>query len=110
VSEDRRPRPATQFGATAERVAANVRALREVRGLSIYSLSDALNGAGRPITPSAVAKIERLERHVTVDDLAALAAALKVTPQQLLNQPDACTTCAGTPPIGFVCRGCGAAA
>lgn len=110
MSDERRPRPATQFGATSEQVAGNVRGLREARGLTIYSLSDALSKAGRPITASAVAKIERLERHVTVDDLTALAAALKVTPQQLLNRSDACTTCAGSPPIGFTCRGCGAEA
>lgn len=84
MSETRRPRAATQYGPTAANVAANVRRVRELKGLSIYSLSAALEKAGRPIAPSAVAKIERQERQVTADDLTALAAVLSVNPSALL--------------------------
>ncbi|MBB3081266.1 helix-turn-helix domain-containing protein [Streptomyces violarus] len=84
MSDDkRRPRPAAQYGPTAEAVAQNVKRLREARGLTIYALSGALGTAGRPITASAIAKIERQQRQVTVDDLAALAVVLKVSPSAL---------------------------
>ncbi|WP_406444585.1 helix-turn-helix domain-containing protein [Streptomyces sp. NBC_01613] len=102
--------PPRQPGPAGERVAANVRSLRETRGLTVRSLSEALGEAGHPLNRWAVAKIEQLERHVTVDDLAALATVLKTTPQRLLNSPDACATCGGFPPAGFSCRSCGAEA
>lgn len=80
----RRPRPAVQYGPTALEVATNVQRLRKRRDLSIYALSGLLKEAGRPITPSAVAKIERGERQVSVDDLAALAVVFGVSPGALL--------------------------
>lgn len=82
--EKRRPRPAVQYGPTAATVAGNVKRLREIQNMTIYSLSGALETAGRPITPSAVAKIEKMQRQVTVDDLMALAIALEVSPSALL--------------------------
>ncbi|MER5384488.1 helix-turn-helix transcriptional regulator [Streptomyces sp. NPDC002688] len=84
TNEKRRPRPAAQYGPTAEAVAENVKRIRERRNLTIYSLSGALEKVGRPITPSAVAKIERQQRQVSVDDLAALAVVLGVSPSALL--------------------------
>ncbi|MFD6822488.1 helix-turn-helix domain-containing protein [Streptomyces sp. NPDC060085] len=84
TDEKRRPRPAAQYGPTAASVAENVKRLRERRNMTIYSLSGALDKVGRPITPSAVAKIERQQRQVTVDDLAALAVVLGVSPSALL--------------------------
>lgn len=84
TSEKRRPRPAAQYGPTGATVAANVRRVREARGLTIYELSGALDRAGRAIAPSAVAKIERKERQVSVDDLMALSVVLGVSPSALL--------------------------
>ncbi|MFM9595801.1 helix-turn-helix domain-containing protein [Streptomyces scabiei] len=84
TDEKRRPRPAAQYGPTAEAVAENVKRLRERRSMTIYSLSGALEKVGRPITPSAIAKIERQQRQVNVDDLAALAVVLGVSPSALL--------------------------
>jgi transcriptional regulator with XRE-family HTH domain len=89
-------------------VAANLQRLRKVRGLTIYSLSEALATVDRPITPSGIAKIERLERHVTVDDLVALSVTLNVAPQRLLEPATGCVTCSGAPPVGFACKECGA--
>ncbi|MFD9211644.1 helix-turn-helix domain-containing protein [Streptomyces sp. NPDC059544] len=82
--EKRRARPAVQYGPTAATVSENVKRLREVRNMTIYSLSGALGKVGRPITPSAVAKIEKQQRQVSVDDLMALAAVLRVNPSALL--------------------------
>jgi transcriptional regulator with XRE-family HTH domain len=84
TSEKRTTRPAIQYGPTASTVAANVRRLRAARGMTTYALSGAVKKAGRPITPSAVAKIEKMQRQVTVDDLAALAVVFGVSPAALL--------------------------
>jgi transcriptional regulator with XRE-family HTH domain len=82
--EKRRARPAVQYGPTAATVAANVARLRKARGWSIYALAGAMEKAGRPITPSAIAKLEKMQRQVSVDDLTALAAVLRVNPSALL--------------------------
>ncbi|MEV7309438.1 helix-turn-helix transcriptional regulator [Streptomyces microflavus] len=79
------PRTPTQVtDPTGLNVAANVRRVRKARGWSTYDLSRVLEKAGRPIAPSAVAKVERGERRVDVGDLTALAAALRVSPSALL--------------------------
>lgn len=79
------PRPRTQVSdETGKTVAANVRRIRELRGFSTYELSRALKAAGRPIAPSALAKVERAERRVDVGDLVALAVVLNTSPISLL--------------------------
>lgn len=79
------PRARTQItDDTGKNVALNVRRVRERRGLSTYDLSALLEEAGRPIAPSAIAKVERGERRVDVGDLTALAAVLRVNPSALL--------------------------
>lgn len=50
-------------------------------------LSARLAKLGRPILPSGITKIEQGKRRVDVDDLVALAAALKVTPTRLIMGP-----------------------
>jgi len=85
MSDDkRRPRPAAQYGPVAAAVARNVERLRKTRNMTIYSLSGALAEVGRPITPSAIAKIEKQQRQVTVDDLVALSVVLNTSPISLL--------------------------
>jgi transcriptional regulator with XRE-family HTH domain len=83
------PRPKTQISdPTGKTVAENVRRIRdEVRGWSTYELSRKLSEAGRPIAPSALAKLERGERRVDAGDLVALAVALEVNPSALLFPP-----------------------
>lgn len=83
------PRPKTQISdPTGKTVAENVRRIRDdVRGWSTYELSRKLSDAGRPIAPSALAKVERGERRVDVGDLMALAVALEVNPSALLFPP-----------------------
>jgi len=82
------PRSRTQVAdPTGQTVAANVRRIRERRGLSTYDVSKALSRAGRPIAASAIAKVERAERRVDVGDLTALAAVLHVNPSALLLPP-----------------------
>lgn len=96
------------IGAAGKNVAANLRRLREDRRLTTEGLSDVLREAGQPIAATGITKVEKLLRRVDVDDLVALAAALRVTPAQLLEPPAKCATCHGTPPPGFTCNDCGA--
>jgi len=71
-------------GPTAERVAANVKALRTERRMTLDELGAALARVGRPMQRSGLSKIETGDRRVDVDDLVALALALDVTPNRLL--------------------------
>jgi transcriptional regulator with XRE-family HTH domain len=79
-------------GDIADRVAQQVKALREERRLTLAQLSERLTEVGRPILPTGIKKIERggeLARRVDVDDLVGLALALGVTPNRLLFGGDA---------------------
>jgi len=82
-------RKAVEKGPTTRRVAANVKALRVERGLSLDELSERLAILGRPIIKTGLSKLERGERGADVDDLMALSLALLVTPNRLLLEPDA---------------------
>lgn len=76
-------------GPVADRVADNVKELRLLRRMSHRELSRRLAGVGRPILPSGVAKIEDGSRRVDVEDLVALALALRVPlPRLLLPSSD----------------------
>jgi 8-oxo-dGTP pyrophosphatase MutT (NUDIX family)/transcriptional regulator with XRE-family HTH domain len=61
-----------------------VRALREDRRLNQPQLASRMQELGTPVHASAISKIEKRERRVDVDDLAALAIALETTPNRLL--------------------------
>ncbi|WP_236244526.1 helix-turn-helix domain-containing protein [Streptomyces sp. CC210A] len=85
-----------ELGPTGRQVAANVKRLREARGLTLRGLSALLKQAGRPLSADALNKIEngrpvdteeekgRAVRRVDADDLVALAAVLEVSPSALL--------------------------
>jgi transcriptional regulator with XRE-family HTH domain len=76
--------PEPKLGPVGQQVAANVKASRGRRGMSVRDLSRRLTELGRPILPSGITKIEQGARRVDVDDLNALAAALGVSPTRLL--------------------------
>jgi transcriptional regulator with XRE-family HTH domain len=85
-----------ELGPTGRTVAANVKRLRESRGLTLRGLSAALKERGRPLSADALNKIEngngneeRGIRRVDVDDLMALAVVLEVSPLALLLPHDA---------------------
>ncbi|MEX5637403.1 helix-turn-helix domain-containing protein [Parafrankia sp. FMc2] len=59
--------------------------LRKARRLTLVQLSERLTGLGRPILPTGLSKIEHGERGLSVDDLVALAAALDISPEQLIG-------------------------
>jgi transcriptional regulator with XRE-family HTH domain len=85
MDEQRRRGPAaTQVEATGQHVRDNVTRLRKARGLTTYQLAQRLAEIGRPIPQSGISRIESGARRVDVDDLAALAIALGVSPSALL--------------------------
>jgi transcriptional regulator with XRE-family HTH domain len=71
-------------GPVAERVSANVHRLRKRHNMSLADLSKRLDELGRSININGLHGIERGQRRVDVDDLIALALALRVTPNDLL--------------------------
>lgn len=87
------------MGSTARTVAANLRRLREARGMSLRTLSAEMQKIGRTLSADAINKIEngrlldagdvspKQVRRADVDDLVALALALNVSPLTLLLPP-----------------------
>lgn len=89
------PRRPNEIGPVGQRVAENVKRLREIRGkLSTRTLAERLKEQGRPIPATGITKIEAgvdarsALRHVDVDDLVALAIELGVNPSRLLLPVD----------------------
>ncbi|WP_327144366.1 DEAD/DEAH box helicase family protein [Nocardia sp. NBC_01327] len=72
------------MGPSGLRLGVRLRELRQSHGLTLNQLADRLTELGRPIDLSALAKIEKGQRRVDVDDLVALALALDVSPNWLL--------------------------
>ncbi|BCZ24845.1 helix-turn-helix domain-containing protein [Mycobacterium senriense] len=72
------------LGPIGAHAAETVRTLREKRRLTYAELARILDGLGRPIPPLGLRRIEAGERRIDVDDLAALALALEVSPLRLL--------------------------
>lgn len=84
MTDQQHGRRAIEMGPTGEAVARNLTRLRKVRGLSTRQLSAALEARGRSLSPSGIIRMEKAERHVTSDELVALAAVLQVNPSALL--------------------------
>lgn len=72
------------LGPTGETVRENVGRYRESQNLTYADLSRRLTELERPIATLGLSRIEKGERRVDVDDLVALAAALRVSPITLL--------------------------
>lgn len=71
-------------GPSARLVAANLRRIRQERGLGYAELARRLAATGHPVGDTALLKTEKGDRRPTVDDLVALAVALGTTPNRLL--------------------------
>lgn len=63
---------------------ANIKRVRDDRGMSQNELSETLRELGRPIPPLGIHRIENGDRRVDVDDLVAIAVALEVSPTTFL--------------------------
>jgi transcriptional regulator with XRE-family HTH domain len=89
-------------------VAANVRRLRTARAWTQSRLAEDLAGElGNRRDPTAITRIEKGNRAVTLDEAFALAAVFGVTVDQLATATD-CDVCHGCPPAGYTCNICGA--
>ena len=72
------------LGATGETVRTNIKRVRESQRMAVTELSARMGGLGRSIPPLGIRRIEDGQRRVDVDDLAAFAVALGVSPLSLL--------------------------
>lgn len=72
------------YGPLTRQLAANLRAVREERGLSLRQLGERMAEVGRPISLNTLSTIELGKRGVDLDDVAALAHALGVPPLELV--------------------------
>lgn len=72
-------------GPAADHVVENMKRLRAGLRWSLAELSEEMSRVGRPILPSGLHRIEQGKRRIDVDDLVALAAALRVPPLALLQ-------------------------
>ncbi|MEV6614255.1 helix-turn-helix domain-containing protein [Streptomyces sp. NPDC051051] len=79
---------AIQIGESGAHFAGAVVEHRQRRGWDQAHLAGRITDAGRAMSTSVLGKIESGARRVDVDDLAAIAAALDVAPQQLLPGAD----------------------
>lgn len=77
------------MGPVGQRLTENLVNLRKRNRIKQQDLARLLDTVGRPITSSALSRVEQGERRVDVDDLVALAVALDVTPNHLLLTEDA---------------------
>ena len=73
-----------EAGPAARLIAANLRRVRQERGLGYAELARRLRAIGHPVADTALLKTEKGDRKATVDDLVALAVALGTTPNRLL--------------------------
>ncbi|MDX2515458.1 helix-turn-helix transcriptional regulator [Streptomyces stelliscabiei] len=84
MTEQQYGRRAIETGPTGKTVAENLTKFRKIRGYSTRQLSAALDRVGRSVSPSGISRMEKADRHVTADELMALAAVLNVSPSALL--------------------------
>ncbi|MEK2475319.1 MULTISPECIES: helix-turn-helix domain-containing protein [Streptomyces] len=63
----------------------NIEILRLARGISQRQLAVRVAALGRPLSHTAISRVERIRRRCGVDDLATIAAALGISPMTLLQ-------------------------
>ncbi|MER7146189.1 helix-turn-helix transcriptional regulator [Streptomyces xanthochromogenes] len=80
------PRP-LQIGPAGRAVAHAIEHSRTARGYSLRQLAARVTALGRPMSFTALSRVERTIRRCDVDDLVAIAAALEIPPHFLLAEP-----------------------
>ncbi|KUL26376.1 helix-turn-helix domain-containing protein [Streptomyces regalis] len=78
-----------EIGPAGIRAARTIEIIRTQRGLAQRQLADRVTALGRPMSNTMLSRIERAQRRCDVDDLAAIAEALAVSPLVLLRGPSA---------------------
>ncbi|WP_327725039.1 helix-turn-helix transcriptional regulator [Streptomyces europaeiscabiei] len=74
-----------EIGPAGIRTARTIEILRTERGLAQRELAARVTALGRPMTNTMLSRIERAQRRCDIDDLVALAQALRVSPLALLH-------------------------
>ncbi|MDX3841235.1 helix-turn-helix domain-containing protein [Streptomyces europaeiscabiei] len=74
-----------KIGPAGIRTARTIEILRTERGLAQRELAARVTALGRPMTNTMLSRIERAQRRCDIDDLVALAQALRVSPLALLH-------------------------
>ncbi|WP_031510944.1 helix-turn-helix domain-containing protein [Streptomyces megasporus] len=77
------------IGPAGIRAARTIEIIRTERGLSQRRVADRVTALGHPMSNTMLSRIERAQRRCDVDDLAAIAEALLVSPLVLLQGPTA---------------------
>ncbi|GHJ90768.1 hypothetical protein SNE510_02870 [Streptomyces sp. NE5-10] len=88
------PRPLA-IGPAGHVAAHAIERTRTARGYSQRQLAARVTALGRPMTFTALSRIERTVRRCDIDDLVAIATALVIAPQMLLVDALACSGAAG---------------
>ncbi|MFF3843085.1 helix-turn-helix domain-containing protein [Streptomyces sp. NPDC001930] len=88
------PRP-LEIGPAGHAAAQAIERIRTARGYSQRQLAARVTAHGRPMTFTALSRIERTVRRCDIDDLVAIAAALGTTPQALLTDARTSSRVAG---------------
>lgn len=89
-------------------VTRNVRRLRWARNWTAQEVSERCANAGVPMPRNVLANLESGRRaHLTVPELAALAAVFRVEPWSLTTDQPLCLVCRNNAPAGFACLVCG---
>lgn len=95
-------------GVVNQRVASNVKRLRKLRHMQQLDLAAKMTADGVPMRNGTISKLENSDRAISVDELAALAKALGVSPLDLLCEPQyRCDQCQDQAPRGYTCNACG---
>jgi hypothetical protein len=92
---------------SSEVAAGNISRLRCARKMSYVELSERMGALGQPIPVIGLRRIEKCERRIDVDELAAFGRVFGIAAWLLTLSPT-CSKCAGAPPAGFSCLACGA--
>jgi transcriptional regulator with XRE-family HTH domain len=80
------------IGPTGKTVQTNLAKIRNRQGLVLRDLAEKVTELGWPMAHNTISEIERGARRCDVDDLVFLAAALQVSPTELLGITDPATT------------------
>lgn len=89
-------------------LATNIQRFRTARGWTYADLETRTVRAGHRIPASTIYQLTHdPRRQISVDVLVAIAAAIGVSPEQLLHTPE-CALCLDLPPAGFTCTQCNA--
>ncbi|MFI2187900.1 helix-turn-helix domain-containing protein [Streptomyces sioyaensis] len=78
------PKRPVEIGPTGIHTAQKIESLRLARGVSQRQLAALVAALGHSLPHTSISRIERIRRRCDVDDLAAIAAALGISPMALL--------------------------